>query len=210
MPDVQPARHWVFGYGSIIEDASRNATLGASGGAHPSAFVELSSAAGFVREWCFRAPSGFTALGLRRCPADVAQDVCGVVFETGNAAALAAFDLREAGYERVRLDARHLRLYAGATSSGGAATVRTALEAATLAGPESSHHAFWAYVPLEPHPPSEEHPICQTYLDVCVSGCLDAGGRAAALQWVRTTGGWSQYWLNDAPMSRRPWLHRPR
>ena len=30
------------------------------------------------------------------------------------------------------------------------------------------------------------------------------------MQWVRTTGLWSPFWLNDAPMSRRPWLHRPR
>ena len=27
---------------------------------------------------------------------------------------------------------------------------------------------------------------------------------------MQTTGGWSEFWLNDAPLSRRPWLHRPR
>ena len=31
-----------------------------------------------------------------------------------------------------------------------------------------------------------------------------------ARRWVETTGSWSQFWLNDAPMARRPWLHRPR
>jgi tetratricopeptide (TPR) repeat protein len=202
-------RHWVFGYGSIIQEASRLITLGASGSAHPAAFVELIATAGFVREWSFRAPSGFTALGLRRCGADEAQDVCGVLFGTGDDGALQRFDLREKGYERIAVDPRHLRLVFGAVDSGTAGIVASALDAAAGAD-GSSRHRFWAYVPLDPQPANEEYPICQTYLDVVISGCLDCGGKAAAVLMVRTTGGWSQYWLNDAPMSRRPWLHRPR
>ena len=45
----------------------------------PAALVELSAAAGYVREWNFKAPSGFTAVGLR--PSDAPLPVCGVLFE---------------------------------------------------------------------------------------------------------------------------------
>jgi hypothetical protein len=48
----------------------------------------------------------------------------------------------------------------------------------------------------------------QSYLDVCVVGCLRWGGDAFAAEWIRSTAGWSCYFLNDAPLSRRPWLHR--
>ena len=63
----------------------------------PAALVELSAAAGYVREWNFKAPSGFTAVGLR--PSDAPLPVCGVLFEA--CGALGRFDAREAGYDRV-------------------------------------------------------------------------------------------------------------
>jgi hypothetical protein len=70
----------------------------------------------------------------------------------------------------------------------------------------------WTYVPAAEHliNPSEEYPICQTYVDVCIHGCLKWGGRELAHEFVHTTTGWSHFWLNDAPMSRRPWLQRPK
>jgi len=132
-----------------------------------------------------------------------------LAFSKGDDSALDRFDLREKGYERVAVDPRHLRLFSGAPDSGAAGAVVSALAEAAGANGSSSHR-FWAYVPFDPQPPNEEYPICQTYLDVVVSGCLDCGGRTAAICMLRSTGGWSQYWLNDAPMSRRPWLHRPR
>src|SRR5579875_1793309 len=59
---AQPV-NFIFGYGSLINTASRNATAGAPIHAIP---VRVSAAFGYVRAWCDRSPSGFTALGLRR------------------------------------------------------------------------------------------------------------------------------------------------
>ena len=198
--------HWLFGYGSIVNEESRLRTLAAhtQDQPPPAAWVELSAAAGFVREWNFRAPSGFTAVGLRRAP-DEATEISGVLFEAGVGEALRRFDERETGYERVELDPSLV-------------TVLNKHEAATAALGQhdgAARHRFWTYVPMETNAASEEHPICQTYVDVCLLGCLERGGSATegrqlAVRWVLTTGGWSRYWLNDAPMSRRPWLHRPR
>jgi hypothetical protein len=50
--------------------------------------------------------------------------------------------------------------------------------------------------------------VCQTYVDVVVRGCLEWGGEELAREFLVTTEGWSRHYLNDAPLSRRPWLHR--
>ena len=56
-------------------------------------------------------------------------------------------------------------------------------------------------------PPSITHPILQTYIDVCLSGCLEYGEEFAR-EFIRTTFLWSVYWLNERELARRPWLHQ--
>lgn len=195
----RPTQHWLFGYGSIINEPSRLATLAADSSEEPSpaAVIEISAEAGWVREWCFRAPSGFTAVGVRAA-GEAATPINGILFEVGTDAALGRFDLRENGYDRVQIVPSHITVVDGHAEA-----------TAALAGDDGDHE-FWMYVPRETENANDEHPICQTYVDVCLAGCLERGGRELASRWVATTGGWSQFWLNDAPMSRRPWLHRPR
>ena len=54
---------FIFGYGSLINTASRNSTATK---AVPAIPVRVSAAFGFIRTWSDHSPSGFTALGLRR------------------------------------------------------------------------------------------------------------------------------------------------
>ena len=63
------------------------------------------SACFVLREWNFRAPSGFTAVGLRRD--DSAHSINGVLFRVP---AADAFDSREAGYERLPISPPDLRI----------------------------------------------------------------------------------------------------
>jgi len=49
----------------------------------------------------------------------------------------------------------------------------------------------------------EDHPICQSYVDVCLGGAL-AFGESFAEEFVRTTHSWSRFWLDDTPVSRHP------
>src|SRR6202022_374398 len=69
---------FIFGYGSLINTASRNSTASAPIAAIP---VRVSAAFGYVRAWNDRSPSGFTALGLRKPhPGEGASTVNGVLY----------------------------------------------------------------------------------------------------------------------------------
>ena len=56
-------------------------------------------------------------------------------------------------------------------------------------------------------PPSAEYPILQTYVDVCLSGCLEHGDEFAR-EFIATTFLWAPWWLNERTLARRPWLHQ--
>ena len=56
-------------------------------------------------------------------------------------------------------------------------------------------------------PPSAEYPILQTYVDVCLTGCLEHGEEFAR-EFIQTTFLWAPYWLNERELARRPWLHQ--
>ena len=52
-------------------------------------------------------------------------------------------------------------------------------------------------------PPSITHPILQTYIDVCITSCLEHGDDFAR-EFISTTFLWTPYWLNDREIARRP------
>jgi cation transport regulator ChaC len=98
LPD-QPTQ-FIFGYGSLINSASRNSTAGKTVPAIP---VRVSAAFGYVRAWDDRSTSGFTALGLRKPGAnEKAGTINGVLYpvEGGD---MAKYDVREQGYRRVEV-----------------------------------------------------------------------------------------------------------
>ena len=70
-------------------------------GASPCAIPVRLDGFGYVRSWCFRSSTGFTALGLRLAEAGEADKVNGVVFEAGQD--LVSLDRREFGYTRVKI-----------------------------------------------------------------------------------------------------------
>merc|ERR1711881_216117 len=73
---------------------------------------------------------------------------------------------------------------------------------------------LWMYVP-DGHDASKspgvelklatfQHPILQTYVDVCIEGCLEYSPEFAK-ELITTSNGWDAPWLNDRPVARRPW-----
>lgn len=173
------------------------------------------------RAWCFRSKSGFTALGLEPRtndsisasprPSIDGAEIFGVLFPVGGPAALAVFDSREAGYGMVAvpLDCIRTDVTVGHESARRRAMAFSSV--LTSACPPSGQINVWMYVPKRDAcaPPDEEHPIIQTYIDVCLRGCLQWGGTTLVSEFIASTFGWTRYFLNDTPTSRRPWLHRP-
>ena len=189
----------IFGYGSIISRESRQS----SGCNNPARVARLRSSFGYVRAWNFRKDTGFTALGLRHVGEGSAKPVCGVLFEVQDE--LAVLDEREAGYFRVQIPHDHIALDSStAPAPGGEDT--SPWEEMLRSGAARA----WTYVPSAPCTAEADHdyPICQTYVDAVLGGCLECGGEDMANEFVLTTEGWSEFFLNDVPMGRRPWLHR--
>ena len=185
---------FIFGYGSLINSASRNSTAGAPTQAIP---VRVSAAFGYIRTWSDRSASGFTALGLRKPgPGEKASTVNGVLYAVeGND--MAKFDAREQGYARVEIP-------------------RDDIEAAAWQGlPQTG--TIWVYVPVGPKgeagvglpAPDAQFPLLESYIDVVVEGGLEYG-EDFARELIETTSDWSDYWLNDRELARRPWVRDPR
>ena len=192
---------YIFGYGSILSGESR----GSSGATGPVATAELRPSFGWRRAWNFRKDTGFTALGLERASGNA---VCGVVFPADDA--MSAFDAREVGYRRVKVPAAELALRVWPDAAAPGCLQPQGEVAALQRLLDAGEAVVWTYVPEESctFEADSDHPICQTYVDAVLGGCLECGGEGMAKELILSTAGWSEYFLNDVPMSRRPWLHR--
>jgi hypothetical protein len=184
----QPTQ-FIFGYGSLINTPSRNATAGKSTPAIP---VRVSAAFGYVRSWRDRSRSGFTALGLRRpFEGEGPMTINGVIFPVGDD--MSAFDEREKGYVRVEVP-------------------RALIEAVSWQ-PLPTQGTVWVYVPKAEGKapgkglpsPDARFPLVESYIDVVIEGGLEYGPEFAR-EILETTRDWSPYWLNDRTLARRPWV----
>lgn len=191
-PLVAPPRHLVFGFGSLINTPSRRKSNPEAGAAAP---VRMLGSAGLRRAWNFQAPAArLTALGVEWDPTR-SSTVNGVVYPCQD---LEELDVRESGYTRVELPPEHLEYLSWKRPPDDA--------------------RVWVYVPDSPsggepgtglRPASFDYPILQSYIDVCILGALEHG-EAFALEFLRSTARWPEYWLDDRRLARRPWVHQPR
>jgi hypothetical protein len=191
LPD-QPTQ-FIFGYGSLISSASRNSTVGRIVPAIP---VRVSAAFGYLRAWDDRSLSGFTSLGLRKPgEGEKASTINGVLYPV-NSDELAKYDAREQGYRRIDVP-------------------RDAIESVSWQQLPATGRV-WVYIPVkadgEPGvglpAASAEFPLLESYIDVVVEGALEYG-EPFAHELLETTSDWSNYWLNDRELARRPWVYNP-
>ena len=155
--NIKQPNDYIFGYGSLINAASRNSSVD---NPIPAIPVRVSSQLGFARVWNVRVPSGFTALGLIKANATTpATTINGVLFPVVGSD-IAAYDRREQGYTRLEIP-------------------RVNIEALSWQGlPQNGR--IWVYVPskLGEQPgvglpiPNGGHPLLQSYIDVVIEGAL--------------------------------------
>jgi hypothetical protein len=156
--------------------------------------VRLSASFGFIRAWVDRSASGFTALGLRRPgEGERASTINGVLCPADDDE-MTRFDHRELGYARIAVPPGMIE----------AVSWQSLPQAGTI----------WVYVPLGAdgrtglvlEAASADYPLLQSYLDVFLEGALEYGS-GFAQEAIETTQDWSQYWLNDRALARRPWVY---
>ncbi|KAJ3061234.1 hypothetical protein HDU98_002853 [Podochytrium sp. JEL0797] len=173
---------YIFAYGSLINRASLQRTIGPAAIGSPQACVVK----GFSRTWSYPCASKkYTAVSIAE---DAAARVNGVLIEI-HAAALPQLDAREKDYLRARLCASSIEhRYASVELKDNA--------------------VIWAYVlPTAEHTACKNIPIPQSYIDCIMEGALTEHGIAFAQDFINLTDGWAgAHWINDrdaiAPIRR--------
>jgi hypothetical protein len=161
----------------------------------PGAAATLTKDSGCERLWNFCSSTGFTALGVSKAKSShEATEINWVTFHVTHEM-MPGFDLREVGYEKVRIRINYVCAH------------DKARKWFKQLGPNDH---LWLYVPLASYckPAHEHNPLLQSYVDTVLQGCLEWGGEKMTDEFIETTGGWSMYFLNDTPSSRHPWLFR--
>lgn len=67
-----------------------------------------------------------------------------------------------------------------------------------------SAFTFWICETLDCEPASEEYPVHQTYIDTCMAGCLEHGGKEEAERFVAQTSLWDHPRVNDRANPKYP------
>ena len=177
---------YIFGIGSLIEQASRMRTS-------PTAMYVLPARVrGYARGWWARTGAvGFSPTFVGAIP-EKSASLNGVVYAVSDEE-LAATNKREAGYTPTDITKDVEILTGGPVPKG----------------------KVWMYVndftkgkPLKDSLPTAQFPIVQSYVDICLTGCLqieqgfpDAGN--FAVEFITSTQEWSKYWENDRAYPRR-------
>jgi cation transport regulator ChaC len=175
--NMTPTTHYVFGYGSLICSASR--ALSAPSLAHSK--VLPCRIHNVVRTWNKRSlKSNATYLGVQEATV-MSRGCVGVLIplhsNDDDQVELQALDKREQGYDRQAVPLEWIERVDDLLSQERTSSTTQDVYRDTFLDDVSGHHhpsaTVWMYVPQQSHPPTASFPIVQSYLDICVRGCLD-------------------------------------
>jgi hypothetical protein len=128
--------------------------------------------------------------------ADESAECNGVIFPV-SPAEFDSYTQRETGYQLTKIDLPQITMLDGRS-----------------APPEGD---IWYFANTRQRFPSDEHPIVQSYVDVCLNGCLKieamyplAKQANFAERFIKTTSHWGPPWINDRIYPRRPFVYVPR
>ena len=180
---------FIFGYGSLVESQSRARTS-------PSAlYAAPANVTGIQRGWFDQVGGVSLSTTYLGAVPDPNSECNGVIFQVSQQQ-LDAFDQRETGYNRERIDQNNVTMFDGSKSA-----------------PDGD---IWFYANTEKRYASPECPIVQSYVDICLNGCLEleatyplAKEAKFAETFLRTCSDWSKYWVNDRIYPRRAFIYVP-
>jgi ChaC-like protein len=180
---------YVFGYGSLLERASRTRTNPDAVGAWPARVTGYSR--GWYHQIAHYVGSTCTFLGAVE---DKGKFMNGVIYRVAD---IESTKKREVGYTAIALKSHEIEMLdgAGAFEEGKGANVYI-----FVSNPDSISKT---------KAPTAECPMVQSYVDICINGCLeiDAIYRATkgsfTQEFISSTTGWNANWVNDRIYPRR-------
>lgn len=182
-------KQYIIGYGSLMEDDSRQRTSPLAANAYPIVIK------GFRRGWFQKGSDLGTSTTFLGVLPDHKAMLNAVIFSVSKNELLAT-DIRESGYCRVLVSDTNISMLKN-----------------TLPVPEGQ---VWIYVtkPEYVKNSSSRFPIVQSYVDLFISGCIEQEQRynipGFAKQCIETTTDWSSFWVNDRIYPRRPFIYQPK
>ncbi|HMG36675.1 MAG TPA: gamma-glutamylcyclotransferase family protein [Blastocatellia bacterium] len=186
---MSEAQQFIFGYGSLVESESRARTSPTARYASPANVV------GIQRGWFDQVGGVSLSPTYLGAVPDPDSKCNGVIFSVTKQQ-LEAFDQRETGYKRDRIDQKNITMLDGRK--------------------EPPAGDIWFYANTEKRYPSAKFPIVQSYVDICLNGCLEIEGTYPlakeakfAETFLRTCTNWSKYWVNDRIYPRRAFIYQP-
>lgn len=186
---------YVFGYGSLLERASRTRTNPEALAAWPARVTGYQR--GWFHQFADNVGSTCTYVGAEKAEG---QTINGVIYPVSD---FEKTKQRETGYTAIQLNADEIAMLDG----GGPWSADGDLKAYVFVSNQDSISKTKA--------PTPTFPMVQSYVDICINGCLeiDALYRTAkgsfAQEFVRTTSGWNANWVNDRIYPRRPFIYAP-
>ncbi|MFT6389541.1 MAG: hypothetical protein ACJAUP_002934 [Cellvibrionaceae bacterium] len=190
---------YIFGYRSLVSRYSRQ---------HYSKILSEATVAtvkGWCRSLCVSYPDeGATYAGALR---DDVGLLNGVLIATDIGEAIAD---RERGYQFTRLNIDDLlieNLAVGEPSIGeqgfdGQGFGEQGRDSFGLS--ISQQDQIWIYETMQVDTATPGNPLPQSYVDTCMSGCLESQGVDGAIEFIQQTRGWDFVWLNDRHLDRTP------
>jgi len=194
--------NYIVGYGSLIDSESRLRTTPNITEVFP---VQIK---GFVRGWWGRTNTiglSTTYLGCIQVSKEnenyfSCDYLNGVIYKVSDEE-LTLTDVREQGYTRIEIPRTNIIDYENILV-------------------EECH--VWIYsnkfsndTHFNDSLPSVKFPIVQSYVDICINGCIEIEGLFSHAKednfiadFIRSTQRWSQFWVNDRVYPRRPFIYR--
>lgn len=180
---------YIFGYGSLVESKSRAMTWPRANYASPVVVK------GIERGWFDQVGGPSLSTTYLGAVAAEGGQCNGVIFSITKQG-LQSYDQRETGYKREKIDRRNITMLDGSS-----------------APPDGE---IWFYASQKKQYASPEFPIVQSYVDVCLNGCLEiestyplAKQASFAETFLRTCSNWSEWWVNDRLYPRRAFIYVP-
>ena len=187
--------NYVFGYGSLLERASRTRTNPDAVGAWPARVTGYHR--GWFHQFAENVGSTCTYLGAEKIKG---QTINGVVYAVSD---IEATKQRETGYTAIQLAPGDIEMLDGSGPLAIGADVQVYIFVSNADSISKTKE------------PTPKFPMVQSYVDICINGCLELEALYRTVkgsftqEFIRTTTGWNACWVNDRIYPRRPFIYEP-